>query len=189
MDSFEWSLSKDDEYSVSDTRKHSDSIYLSVNGPATRCRILPRKVNDFVWQVALNRLPSRLTLSTRGLEIEFFGCVSCNGQVESMDHILFECSVALDLWLKVRVWCNIMIPEFHGWNEWLEWFDVGHTSTTSKDALFVIVVCLMWHLWQWRNDVMLNFKKMKKDYIFDSICLFLFNWLDSRSKCNVKLND
>ncbi|GJS45955.1 KH domain-containing protein [Tanacetum coccineum] len=36
-----------------------------------------------------------------------FSCPSCNGNVESSNHIFFECNIAKDIWMLVRKWCDI----------------------------------------------------------------------------------
>ncbi|GJT17097.1 RNA-directed DNA polymerase, eukaryota, reverse transcriptase zinc-binding domain protein [Tanacetum coccineum] len=46
-------------------------------------------------------LSIRLNLSLRGMDIPAISCSSCNANVESANHIFFECIIASDLW-KLR---------------------------------------------------------------------------------------
>ncbi|GKE07879.1 hypothetical protein Tco_1411430 [Tanacetum coccineum] len=75
-DSVVSSFSKDGSYSVSIVRKHIDSCMLPSSLPSTRWyKIIPRKVNIFMWCMFLDRLPHRLNLSSRGLDID--SIISC----------------------------------------------------------------------------------------------------------------
>nr|GFA68547.1 RNA-directed DNA polymerase, eukaryota, reverse transcriptase zinc-binding domain protein [Tanacetum cinerariifolium]GFB07369.1 RNA-directed DNA polymerase, eukaryota, reverse transcriptase zinc-binding domain protein [Tanacetum cinerariifolium] len=46
----------------------------------------------------IDRLPNRLNLSSRGLDIDSISCIVCNGHVESNDHIFFTCDTAVAIW-------------------------------------------------------------------------------------------
>nr|GEU73566.1 RNA-directed DNA polymerase, eukaryota [Tanacetum cinerariifolium] len=50
-------------------------------------KTLPRKVNIFICRMILDRLPHRLNLSSRGIDISTISCPSCNSNVESSNHI------------------------------------------------------------------------------------------------------
>ncbi|GJU53564.1 putative RNA-directed DNA polymerase, eukaryota, reverse transcriptase zinc-binding domain protein [Tanacetum coccineum] len=57
------SLSTDGSYSVSFIRKHIDNCMIANSLPNTRwCKIIPRKVNIFMWRLLLDGLPHRLNL-------------------------------------------------------------------------------------------------------------------------------
>ncbi|PWA52848.1 reverse transcriptase domain, Reverse transcriptase zinc-binding domain protein [Artemisia annua] len=85
-DSWKWSIAHDDMFSVLDTRIHVDNAILPSLSPSIRwSKILPRKVNIFIWRLILDRLPNRLNLSSRGLEISSISCPLCNAAVESID--------------------------------------------------------------------------------------------------------
>ena len=69
-DVIRWGLTNDGSFTVGATRKHIDDIILpSLSLETSWCSILPRKVNIFIWRMRLDRLPHRLNLSRRGLDI------------------------------------------------------------------------------------------------------------------------
>ncbi|GKD91132.1 RNA-directed DNA polymerase, eukaryota, partial [Tanacetum coccineum] len=47
------------------------------------------KINIFAWRVSLDKLPTRLNLSLRGLDIPSIICPLCSIAVESTSHLLF----------------------------------------------------------------------------------------------------
>ncbi|GJU85983.1 RNA-directed DNA polymerase, eukaryota, reverse transcriptase zinc-binding domain protein [Tanacetum coccineum] len=54
-------------------------------------------VNIFLWRLSLDRLPHRLNLLAHGIEIPTISCSSCNGNVESADHIFFACDLVKEV--------------------------------------------------------------------------------------------
>ncbi|XP_071705420.1 uncharacterized protein [Rutidosis leptorrhynchoides] len=101
-DSWCWGLSIDGVFNVNQTRKHIDAVVLpNTCIPTIWCKLVPLKINVFVCRMALNRLPSRVNLSSRGIEIQDIGCALCDWNVETIDHVLFSCQVASDMWRKL----------------------------------------------------------------------------------------
>ncbi|GJS36875.1 putative RNA-directed DNA polymerase, eukaryota, reverse transcriptase zinc-binding domain protein [Tanacetum coccineum] len=98
-----WSLGTDGTFSVKDARCIIDSKILPSLAPSTVWdKNIPRKVNIFIWRLILDRLPHKLNLSFRGIDIQGIFCPSCNGNVESSNHIFFECNIAKGIWMLVR---------------------------------------------------------------------------------------
>nr|GEY92011.1 RNA-directed DNA polymerase, eukaryota [Tanacetum cinerariifolium] len=126
-----WSLSNDDSFSVNSVRKHIDEHSLPSLFSCTRWyKMIPKKVNVFMWRMLLDRLPNRLNLSSRGLEIDSISCMVCNGHVESndhifftCDHIFFTCDTAVAIWNLVRSWIDLPLPSFLSCEDWTNWFD------------------------------------------------------------------
>ncbi|GKC08819.1 RNA-directed DNA polymerase, eukaryota [Tanacetum coccineum] len=117
-----WSLAKDDIFSVKEARRViDDKILPSLATSISWDKILPRKVNIFMWRLMLDRLPHRLNLSSRGIDIQSISCPSCNGNVESSNHIFIECDIALEVWRLVRIWCDITSPTFTSLEHWKNW--------------------------------------------------------------------
>nr|GEY48770.1 hypothetical protein [Tanacetum cinerariifolium] len=78
-DTCTWVLSNDGTFSVKSARRLIDSkLLLSIPTPTVWDKFLLRKVNIFLWRLSLDRLPHRLNLSSRGLDIPTISCSSCN---------------------------------------------------------------------------------------------------------------
>nr|GEV51131.1 RNA-directed DNA polymerase, eukaryota [Tanacetum cinerariifolium] len=122
-DKYLWSTSHDGTFSVGALRRLIDDQLLpSMATNTTWEKILPRKVNIFMWRLNLNRLPHRFNLSSKGIDILKISCPSCNGNVESNTHIFFECLFAKEVWKIIRIWSGDSFPfliriliGFNGW--------------------------------------------------------------------------
>ncbi|GJV04169.1 RNA-directed DNA polymerase, eukaryota, reverse transcriptase zinc-binding domain protein [Tanacetum coccineum] len=65
LDAYVWSLAKDGMFSVGVTHRFLDDRFLPLLVPSTIWeKMLPQKVNIFLWRLILDRLPRRLNLSS-----------------------------------------------------------------------------------------------------------------------------
>ncbi|GJZ51298.1 putative RNA-directed DNA polymerase, eukaryota, reverse transcriptase zinc-binding domain protein [Tanacetum coccineum] len=153
---WKWLLSKDSMFSVSDTQIHINSTTLPINSyDSLWSNLLPIKVNIFIWRLCLDRLPHRLNLSLRGLEIESLRCPSCYTGIESADHIFFTCSLAKEVWRLIFKWGKFSAQQLNSFSYCRSWLGSFSGSKIKCDHLLVID-------------------------IFDNICLVSFSWLKNR---------
>jgi len=66
----------------------------------------PSKVVVFSWQLILDRIPTRLNLSHRGVPLleGGLGCVFCAASSESSVHLFLLCPFILPVWYQVSRW-------------------------------------------------------------------------------------
>ncbi|GJT78799.1 RNA-directed DNA polymerase, eukaryota [Tanacetum coccineum] len=77
-DRWAWLLGSSGEFSVHSARTFIDDILLPFVGDVTRwVKVVPIKVNILAWKVCLDKLPTRLNLSLRGIDIPSIICPNC----------------------------------------------------------------------------------------------------------------
>nr|GEU35692.1 hypothetical protein [Tanacetum cinerariifolium] len=117
-----WILGPKGTFTVKDARNLIDQKSL----PSTTLeKSIPRKVNIFIWRLSLDRIPHTLNLSLRGMDIPTISCSSCNTNVESANHIFFECTIASDMWKLVYRWCDIPFIQALSFEAFKDWFSFG----------------------------------------------------------------
>nr|GEU61503.1 RNA-directed DNA polymerase, eukaryota, reverse transcriptase zinc-binding domain protein [Tanacetum cinerariifolium] len=80
-DSWIWSVDVPSGYSVASARTLIDSSTLDVDPKATRWnRFIPNKVNVFIWRLVLNKLPIRVNLDRRDIDI-YGRCLQNGGRL------------------------------------------------------------------------------------------------------------
>ncbi|GKC27975.1 RNA-directed DNA polymerase, eukaryota, reverse transcriptase zinc-binding domain protein [Tanacetum coccineum] len=87
-------------------------IYISkANRPSSTTqsrwnKYLPSKVNISSWRIKKQRLPTRLNLDKRGVDLHSVRCPICDDDLESENHIFVECIVAKDTWSAILTQLN-----------------------------------------------------------------------------------
>ena len=71
-----------------------DSLLPKANAATRWIKVVPIKINMFAWRVCVDKLPTRLNISLRGVDIPFILCHLCSITVESSSHLLFSCNLA-----------------------------------------------------------------------------------------------
>ncbi|GJU04032.1 RNA-directed DNA polymerase, eukaryota [Tanacetum coccineum] len=79
--------------------------------PTRWSKVLPIKLNVFMWRMLLDKLPTRSNLAIRGLDVPCSLCPNCGmGVVYPVSLLFFVCPMALDLFRLLGRWWNIQIP-------------------------------------------------------------------------------
>ncbi|GKA73875.1 hypothetical protein Tco_0780177 [Tanacetum coccineum] len=83
-------------------------------------------------------------------------CPSCNANVESANHVFFECDIATDMWKLVFRWCDIPLFQASSWDSFNDWIISWHASKEKKHKFYVITTSgSLWAL-EDRNSVTCN---------------------------------
>ncbi|GKB58579.1 RNA-directed DNA polymerase, eukaryota, reverse transcriptase zinc-binding domain protein, partial [Tanacetum coccineum] len=72
-------------------------------------KLVPKKVNKFIWRALRGRLPVRVELDKRGVDLDPVLCPSCNNVVETCAHCLITCDLAMSVWDKIFKWWKVRI--------------------------------------------------------------------------------
>ncbi|GKD95008.1 RNA-directed DNA polymerase, eukaryota, reverse transcriptase zinc-binding domain protein, partial [Tanacetum coccineum] len=147
-DSWKWSLNVSSSFSVASVRQLVDSSLLVVDQIATRWnRCVPIKVNIFLWRLSLNKLPSRVNLDRKYIDVGSVLCPICQDDVESVNHTFFSCEMAKVLWDLLARWWELDIPVCANISEWYSWLDSLHASPKVRSFLEGVGGTLLWSIW------------------------------------------
>ncbi|GKB94866.1 RNA-directed DNA polymerase, eukaryota, reverse transcriptase zinc-binding domain protein [Tanacetum coccineum] len=128
-----WSLDVNAGFSVMSARILVDGSLLEAGIAATRwIRHIPIKINVFLWRLNLNSIPSRVNLDRRGIEVDSLLCPTRYLDVETVNHIFFNCEMAKDLWALLAKWWELDIPICANISEWYSWLDGVRVASKSR---------------------------------------------------------
>ncbi|GJS27910.1 putative ribonuclease H protein, partial [Tanacetum coccineum] len=184
-----WNLGPNGTFTVKDARNIIDQKTLPSLPSTSWDKIIPRKVNIFMWRLSLDRLPHRLNLSLRGMDIPAISCSSCNVNVEYANHVFFECIIASDLWKLVYKWCEISFVQALFFEAFKDWLSSWHALKEKKYRLFIISTSVLWWLWRFRNSVTFNSQPLRKSDIFCYVRSTSFSWLHNRGNLILSWTD
>ncbi|GJT16331.1 RNA-directed DNA polymerase, eukaryota, reverse transcriptase zinc-binding domain protein [Tanacetum coccineum] len=95
---------------VKSDREEIDKHLLITSSSSMRwSKLLPIKLDVFVWHMFLDKHPTMINLSNRGLDVPCVLCPNYRNAVESLNHLFYGFSMVLDLFQLLGRWWNIDI--------------------------------------------------------------------------------
>ncbi|XP_071686909.1 uncharacterized protein [Rutidosis leptorrhynchoides] len=106
-DTWTWKHEKHGKYSSASLAAVLTNAFLAnkpLPEPTLLNKLIPQKIGIFMWRVQKNRLPVRIELDNKGIDLNSVLCPVCNDDIESINHALVACKSAASMWEKVRLW-------------------------------------------------------------------------------------
>ncbi|GKE18849.1 RNA-directed DNA polymerase, eukaryota, partial [Tanacetum coccineum] len=152
VDSWNWNPDPSGDFTIKYTRRWLDDIILPMNLSVTRWNpLVPRKVNIFCWRMFLNRIPTRLILASRGIDIPNVLCPICGIHQEDTSHLFLKCYVASEIWKAIFAWLGSVPPDTVSINDLFLWIDNNHMVAKKKKGFEAICLITCWIIWKFRN--------------------------------------
>ena len=108
----------------------------------------PSKATFFAWRLLGDRLPTKMNLRRRNVEINDPTCPFCKYKDEDATHLFFSCNKIMSLWWESVSWTNTLgpfpqIPRMH-FLQHVVWNQNGSSSQIWKCWW----ISLTWSIWQ-----------------------------------------
>ena len=124
-------------------------------------------IQVFIWKIQWNVLPTRSFLNRRIRTINS-DCRWCGAASETIEHVFWECQLALWGWKLVGIWWSV--PDL-----------INRRGSFSLDSLLnaphatnffsiwrLVVTALLWSIWIGRNEYVFKGKRLK-EYEFSEV--------------------
>ncbi|GJT09443.1 RNA-directed DNA polymerase, eukaryota [Tanacetum coccineum] len=142
VDSWIWNPDPSGDFTVKYTRRWLDDIILPTNLMVTRWNpLVPKKVNIFCWRMFLNRIPTRLLLDSRGIDIPNVLCPICGIDQEDITHLFLKCEVTSEIWRAIFTWLGFVPPDIGSIKDLFLWIDNNHMVAKKKKGFEAIYQC------------------------------------------------
>ncbi|GKV25095.1 hypothetical protein SLEP1_g34588 [Rubroshorea leprosula] len=188
MDSWEWTHSKDGQYST----KSAYAILAKEEREATEITtfsriwnsVLPNKISAFNWQLLQDRIPTKMNLLTRGIikDIQDCKCGICGEEEEDTKHLFLKCNMVRWLWTACAKWWGIKVTlEADCWNT----FQVDGREPKEKcirDGWDCIWNSLVWTVWMAQNQKTFQGKEINREKLLELIQLKSFHWITAKKE-------
>ena len=143
---------------------------------------LPSKFVIFAWRLIRDRLPTRVNLNRRQIQVGELTCPFCGGEEESAGHLFLQCGKIISVWWESLSWVGLsgvfpnhprqhFIQHIHGMVEgvrsskWKRWW-----------------LALTWSIWQQRNNIIFSNGSFDANRILDNAVFLLWTWLTNLEK-------
>ncbi|XP_071712823.1 uncharacterized protein [Rutidosis leptorrhynchoides] len=147
-----------------------------------RNNLVPKKVEIFVWRLLKKRIPVRVELDKRGVDLHSTRCPICDDQLESVDHFLFSCNFSFDVWSRIFQWWGVNLSTNHNSGQILSGtLSSAMSSLGSKIWQAVEWICV-YYLWKNRNMKVFKNKHSISPVIVSEIQVMTFDWISGKLK-------
>ncbi|GKE23492.1 RNA-directed DNA polymerase, eukaryota [Tanacetum coccineum] len=124
VDKWIWNVDNSHVFSVSNAQYLIDNANLTPgNRPTKWSKYVPIKINIFAFRLLLNRLPMKINLSDRDIDVPNILCSTCNQAQEDVSHIFIHCEVAYQVWAKIAQWTNLSFPQWSNIEDFWPWME------------------------------------------------------------------
>lgn len=113
------------------------------------------KIKTFIWRALSNAIPVGELLVKRGIKMDPV-CQACGFQGESTNHIIFQCSVAR------QVWALAYVPYPENGFDMVSHFSNFHTlilmmkNDSIPEDVRNSIPWIVWYLWKFRNGILFD---------------------------------
>ena len=100
-DTWKWSLNPKGEFSVKAISKWVEERLSGVGLGLIRTtwnNLVPKNVNVFLWRTMIARLPVRMELDKKGIDLDSILCPCCENYIETVEHCIVSCEDAMSVW-------------------------------------------------------------------------------------------
>lgn len=115
------------------------------------------KIKTFIWRALSNVIPSGELLTKRGIRMDPV-CQACGFQGESINHILFDCSIARQAWALAYVPSPLSgfdkVSHFSNLHHVIEMMGKKEIPENVRNEIPWII----WYLWKNRNSLLFEGK-------------------------------
>ncbi|XP_071712611.1 uncharacterized protein [Rutidosis leptorrhynchoides] len=184
-DVWNWNLNNNGRFITSVLNKLIDTKILSgSNGSLATMRnnLVPQKLGIFIWRSKLNRLPVLSELDKRGVDLDSVLCPICSSHIETSEHILFQCTFAVDIWSRVSRWWSSNPSSTSNYSALFS----GTTSSSNPNNYSKLWQAIEWItgylLWKNRNNMVFKKKKGNGPLLLSEIQIKSFEWISNRSR-------
>jgi len=152
VDSWTWKGDSSGVYTVGNVYTMLMGVYTDENQDGAFSVLwkvkVSSKVSFFGWRLLRDRLPTKVNLRKRHVEINDPMCPFCKSSEEDAAHLFFSCSKILPLWWEALSWTNISGTFFQCPRQHFLQHALGKTSGVWFQRWQCWWISLTWNIWQ-----------------------------------------
>ncbi|MDV3153228.1 MAG: reverse transcriptase domain-containing protein, partial [Candidatus Phytoplasma australasiaticum] len=146
---------------------------------------VPLKCNIFMWRLVLDRLPTKMALVRRHIQVNNATCSWCDFDDETSEHLFTGCGISGGVWNGISRWCRV--PEIYVFHvsDLVNLHETSGTTGIKKEVFKGVIIIACWMLWRARNGKIFDNKVPKVVEILAEIKILSFLWYKHRFKQEV----
>jgi len=159
----------------------ADGIQDSVYHELWKLKV-PLKCTIFAWRLLRDRLPTKINLHRRQVEVSDTSCPLCRNAVEDAGHLFFHCRKVTPIWWESSSWVSQSAafpkdPKMHFLQHDPSMVD-GLRAKRWKWWWIVVT----WTIWKQRNKLIFSNDFFDSNKVMDDAVFLLWTWLRNLEK-------
>ena len=175
-----WGKEEPGQFSVTSTyeilsnqvRGHQSEVYKLL----WKAKAFPNAVVT-AWRVLLDKLPTRVNLNKRRVQLNSMVCPLCQHEEESSQHLFMECCHAQKVWSMCFRWLDISFVQQNDLKSHFLSFHMFQVSNNQnliwKGVWVAVVICI----WDQRNQIIFKQGVVDAEEIFQKVQLKTWMWM------------
>ncbi|XP_071688505.1 uncharacterized protein [Rutidosis leptorrhynchoides] len=188
-DKWKWSLNSDGVFTTKSLallidEKRSRNL---TSFETLRNKAIPQKIGISIWRAQLNRIPVRVELDKRGIDLDSILYPLCSNESKTVEHSLVQCSQVLKVWQQFFKWWNLSYVSHISLDQA---FDDSSLFSSLSNIGKIIWQGTKWTvcyaLWKARNEKIFKNRSWNESTILTYIQTSSFAWISKRlKKCSL----
>ncbi|XP_071715286.1 uncharacterized protein [Rutidosis leptorrhynchoides] len=156
--------------------KESNSIATLKNN------LVPLKIGIFIWRVLRRRIAVKVELDRRGIDLDTLLCPICDNVVESVDHAIYSCKSAQDIWIGIFKWWDLSLPSGYTLEDLIKCSNSFGMEPFKKKVWQAVIWSTCYMIWKNRNLKVFKNDADSSPKIVSDIQVKSFEWIKNRSR-------
>lgn len=123
------------------------------------------------------------------VDLDCLLCPLCGSNIETTQHLLFECSVSSTFWWFIERWLSFSFPAYRLLESTLNDIKSSFSNSSLKKALEAVLFIGCYVLWCFRNRCIFDRHPPRKDAILDQMVEKSYYWVLFRYTRSGKKSD
>ena len=132
------------------------------------------------WRALLNRIPTRESLSRRGVQMNSRVCVLCQEKEESCQHLFIECKNAQQVWSSCLKWLGLLSVQHNDIKDHFVSFHIAQASSKQNLVLKGVWAAIVRCIWDQRNAILFRQRVVDAEEILQMTQLKSWLWMKHR---------
>ncbi|PWA95766.1 RNA-directed DNA polymerase, eukaryota, Reverse transcriptase zinc-binding domain protein [Artemisia annua] len=176
-DGWRWSVP------VKSLRAALDEKILPTSSETKWSSLVPKKVCVFIWRAEKDRLPTRLNLDKRNIDLDSLLCPFCEDSCEDLEHSMIACARVNSMPVEINIHALLSL--------------VSDMSDHKKKMFHpfqlkcfeAVIFTAAWVIWNARNRKIFSSIDHTTEWCFSEVQRHSFCWISSRGKVNLNWDE
>ncbi|XP_071713202.1 uncharacterized protein [Rutidosis leptorrhynchoides] len=182
-DKWSWTLASNGKFTVKRLSIIIEEQDVANTGPVQGTilnSLVPKKLEIFVWRVQKKRLPVRVELDKRGIDLHSVRCPMCDDSLKSVEHSIIFCREAINIWNKIFNWWGLGTFSNLSLEEILKGNGPVSTSSLGKKIWQSIEWVSAYYVWRNRNNKVFEGTSWPASVLLSEIQIKSHEWISQR---------